>query len=78
MMVIPREDDIVRLYTQLSDEEAREVLNVNGRVDMTKWGPEQLLEVSVETLPMTLTHPVFFSDLQSPVETIRYFVPTRD
>lgn len=45
MMVIPREGDLVRLYTQLSEEDAQEVLNVNGRVDLTKWGPERLLEV---------------------------------
>lgn len=50
MMIIPREGDIVRLYTQLSNEEAREVLNVNGRVDMTKWGPEKLLDVSMDIL----------------------------
>lgn len=45
MMVIPREGDLVRLYSQLSDEDAQEVLNADGRVDMTKWGPERLLEV---------------------------------
>lgn len=47
MMVIPRENDIVRLYIQLSDEDAKEVLNVHGRVDMTSWSPEKLLEVGV-------------------------------
>ena len=45
MMVIPREGDLVRLYSQLSDEDAEEVINAEGRVDRTKWGPERLLEV---------------------------------
>lgn len=45
MMIIPREGDLVRLYTQLSDKDAQEVLKANGRVDLTNWGPERLLEV---------------------------------
>ncbi|EJC99941.1 uncharacterized protein FOMMEDRAFT_22425 [Fomitiporia mediterranea MF3/22] len=58
MMVIPREGDLVRLYTQLSDEDAQEVLNVNGRVDMTKWGPEKLLEICKKQLyPYEITFP---------------------
>ena len=50
MMVIPREKDIVRLYTQLSEEDAQEVLNVSGRVDMTKWSPSKLLDVSSQRI----------------------------
>ena len=45
MMIIPREGDVVRFYTQLSEEDAQEVINVKGRVDLTKWSPEKLLEV---------------------------------
>ena len=42
-MLIPREDDKVRLYIQL---ESRQGVNVtNGRVDKDQMGPEQLLEV---------------------------------
>ena len=45
MMIIPRERDIVRLYTQLSESDAQEVLNV-GRVDLTKWTSSKLIDVS--------------------------------
>ena len=44
-MVIPRERDIVRFYTQLSELDAQEVINVSGRIDLTKWTPAKLLEV---------------------------------
>ncbi|KAL5513388.1 hypothetical protein ACEPAH_3787 [Sanghuangporus vaninii] len=58
MMVIPREGDVVRFYTQLSDEDAQEVLNVKGRVDMTKWSPEKLLEIGKRQLyPYEVTFP---------------------
>ncbi|KAI0073054.1 hypothetical protein K474DRAFT_1604014 [Panus rudis PR-1116 ss-1] len=44
-MVIPRENDIVRLYIQLSDKDV--VINKEtGRVDKTNIGPEQLLQVA--------------------------------
>lgn len=44
-MIIPRERDIVRFYTQLSEMDAQEVINVSGRVDLTKWTPAKLLKV---------------------------------
>ncbi|KZT67328.1 hypothetical protein DAEQUDRAFT_673415 [Daedalea quercina L-15889] len=46
-MVIPRENEIVRLYAQLSDTD---VVDANGRVDKTKMGPQQLLEVANKSL----------------------------
>lgn len=46
-MIIPREGDLVRLYLQLSDDDAKEVLDGKGRVDMTKWGPRRLLDVGL-------------------------------
>ena len=56
-MIIPREGDVVRLYLQLSDEDAKEVINNKGRIDRTKWGPERLLEViSFQTFPLTLSY----------------------
>ena len=43
-MVIPREGDLVRLYIQLAD---RDVVDpATGRVDKSKMGPEQLLDVA--------------------------------
>ncbi|THH01836.1 hypothetical protein EW145_g6846 [Phellinidium pouzarii] len=58
MMIIPREHDVVRLYTQLSDEDAQEVIDVKGRVDLTKWGPERLLEICKTQLqPYEITFP---------------------
>lgn len=42
-MIIPREGDVIRLYTQLTD---RDVLDANGRVDKSKMGPQQLFEVA--------------------------------
>ncbi|PAV19767.1 hypothetical protein PNOK_0470100 [Pyrrhoderma noxium] len=45
MMVIPRENEMVRFYTQLSDEDAQEVINAKGRIDLTKWSPEKLLNI---------------------------------
>ncbi|KAI5120431.1 hypothetical protein M0805_009893 [Coniferiporia weirii] len=45
-MIIPREGDVVRLYIQLSDEDAKEVLNARGRIDKTRWNPERLMEVA--------------------------------
>ncbi|KAI5118756.1 hypothetical protein M0805_004842 [Coniferiporia weirii] len=58
MMIIPREDDIARLYTQLSEVDAQEVINAKGRVDSTKWGPERLLEMCKAQLqPYDITFP---------------------
>lgn len=48
-MIIPREGDIVRLYLQLSDGDAKEVLDVQGRIDKTKWTPQRLMEVAKRT-----------------------------
>ncbi|KAI1791861.1 FAD binding domain-containing protein [Ganoderma leucocontextum] len=43
-MIIPREGDLVRLYIQLAD---RDVIDPDtGRVDKSKMGPEQLLNVA--------------------------------
>ena len=49
-MIIPREGDVVRLYLQITDEEAKEVKNVQGRVDLTKWTPQRLMEVAKRSL----------------------------
>jgi hypothetical protein len=43
-MIIPREGDLVRLYTQLSDTD---VVSLSGRVDKSKMTPQKLLSVSV-------------------------------
>ena len=43
-MVIPREGDTVRLYTQLSDAD---VVGLTGRVDKSKMTPQNLLSVSI-------------------------------
>ncbi|KAH8110740.1 FAD binding domain-containing protein [Phellopilus nigrolimitatus] len=57
-MIIPREGDVVRLYSQLSDEDAQEVLNTKGRIDRSIWGPERLLEICKKQLyPYQLTFP---------------------
>jgi len=57
-MIIPREGDVVRLYLQLSDEDAKEVINAKGRIDRTKWGPERLLEIAKRSLqPYTISFP---------------------
>ena len=63
-MIIPREDDKVRLYLQLAD---KDVLT-NGRVDRSKTGPEKLLEVHVELFSYAMvgkltpiTAPIIFS-----------------
>ncbi|KAI5120427.1 hypothetical protein M0805_009889 [Coniferiporia weirii] len=57
-MIIPREDDIVRLYIQLSDEDAKEVLSARGRIDKTRWTPERLMEVAKRTFqPYTIDFP---------------------
>ncbi|TFK29577.1 hypothetical protein FA15DRAFT_663717 [Coprinopsis marcescibilis] len=45
-MVIPRENDKVRVYIQLEDGQGPSVATTNGRVDKTKIGPEQLLAVA--------------------------------
>lgn len=57
-MVIPREGDIIRLYIQLSDDDAKEVLNVNGRIDKTRWTPERLMGIVQKILqPYTIKVP---------------------
>lgn len=43
-MIIPREDDKVRLYIQLGNKAA--VDSTSGRVDKNKMGPHKLLDVS--------------------------------
>ncbi len=49
---------MVRLYLQLSDEDAKEVINAKGRIDRTKWGPEKLLEIAKRSLrPFTISFP---------------------
>jgi phenol 2-monooxygenase len=42
-MIIPREGDTVRLYTQLSDTD---VVGLSGRIDKSKMTPQKLLSVS--------------------------------
>jgi phenol 2-monooxygenase len=43
-IIIPRENDCIRVYIQLED---KDVINpVTGRVDKERMGPEQILEVS--------------------------------
>ena len=42
-MIIPREDDLIRLYIQLTD---RDALNAEGRVDVAKTSPDKLLSVA--------------------------------
>lgn len=57
-MVIPREGDVVRLYIQLSDEDAKEVLDVKGRIDKTRWTPQRLLHIVQRILqPYTIEIP---------------------
>ncbi|KZT07245.1 uncharacterized protein LAESUDRAFT_758651 [Laetiporus sulphureus 93-53] len=52
-MVIPREGDKVRLYTQLSD---KDVVDAKGRVDRSKMGPDNILEVANKSLyPYTIS-----------------------
>jgi phenol 2-monooxygenase len=46
-MIIPREDDKVRLYVQLGDRDA--VDEESGRVDKSKIGPHELLDASVQS-----------------------------
>lgn len=46
-MIIPREDDKVRLYVQLEDRNA--VDSESGRVDKGKIGPHELLDASVQS-----------------------------
>ena len=47
-MIIPREGNKVRLYIQLSDKDAG-VNAETGRVDKSKIGPEQLMNVARES-----------------------------
>ncbi|KAL5492636.1 hypothetical protein ACEPAI_4083 [Sanghuangporus weigelae] len=57
-MVIPREGDVVRLYIQLSDDDAREVLNAKGRIDKTRWTPQRLMAIAKRSLqPYTIEFP---------------------
>lgn len=46
-MIIPREHDKIRLYIQLTDVDVRDPKT--GRVDLGRFGPEGLLEVSKKT-----------------------------
>ena len=43
-MVIPREDDKIRLYVQLNPKDI--INDATGRVDRTKYGPDEILEAS--------------------------------
>lgn len=43
-MIIPREEDKVRLYIQL---DGRDVIDNTGRVDKSKIGPEKILDVLI-------------------------------
>lgn len=45
-MIIPREDDKIRLYVQLSNKDILDP--VTQRVDKTRMSPESILEVSVD------------------------------
>lgn len=47
-MVVPREGDKVRLYVQLTGETAA-VDPVTGRIDRSRIGPEQLMQVAKKT-----------------------------
>jgi phenol 2-monooxygenase len=42
-MLIPREEDKIRLYIQLSDSDVLDP--ITGRVDKNRMSPEKLLEV---------------------------------
>ena len=56
-MIIPRENDLVRLYIQLTNEEI-ELDRDSGRADRKKMTPEKLLEVARKSFsPYTIeTH----------------------
>lgn len=57
-MIIPREGDVVRLYIQLSDEDALEVRNAKGRIDKTKWTPQRLMEIAKRSFqPFSIDFP---------------------
>ncbi|EJC99951.1 uncharacterized protein FOMMEDRAFT_92013 [Fomitiporia mediterranea MF3/22] len=57
-MIIPREGDIVRLYIQLSDEDAKEVLDAKGRIDKMRWTPQRLMAIAKRNLqPYTIEFP---------------------
>ncbi|KAI9464683.1 FAD binding domain-containing protein [Boletus coccyginus] len=54
-MIIPREGDTVRLYTQLSDAD---VIGLTGRVDKSKMTPQKLVSVSRKIFhPFELSEP---------------------
>ncbi|KAJ4479624.1 FAD binding domain-containing protein [Lentinula edodes] len=54
-MIIPREDDKIRLYIQL---DGKDVVDATGRVDKSKAGPEMILDVARKTLhPFTIKTP---------------------
>ncbi|KAH8091642.1 FAD binding domain-containing protein [Cristinia sonorae] len=55
-MIIPREGDKVRLYIQLSEKDVEKDIQT-GRVDKSKVGPQQLLEVARKTFhPYHIDH----------------------
>ncbi|KAF8159367.1 FAD binding domain-containing protein [Crassisporium funariophilum] len=57
-MIIPREGDLVRLYIQLGD---KDFVDSSGRVDRSKVGPHQLLEVANRSLhPYSIETPESF------------------
>ncbi|KAF9046227.1 FAD binding domain-containing protein [Panaeolus papilionaceus] len=49
-MIIPREDDKVRIYMQLDDKSVANSMMTNGRVDKSKIGPHALFEVAKQHL----------------------------
>ncbi|KAJ3805032.1 FAD binding domain-containing protein [Lentinula aff. lateritia] len=54
-MIIPREDNKIRLYIQL---DGKDVIDASGRVDKSKAGPEMILDVACKTLhPFTIKTP---------------------
>ena len=50
VMVIPREGDVVRFYIQLTNDDAREVINARGRIDKTQWNPQRLMSIAKKCL----------------------------
>ncbi|TCD71733.1 hypothetical protein EIP91_005499 [Steccherinum ochraceum] len=55
-MIIPREDDKVRLYIQLSENDVEKDIET-GRVDKSKIGPQQLMQVAKKAFhPYRVNH----------------------
>ncbi|KAJ3991873.1 FAD binding domain-containing protein [Lentinula boryana] len=58
-MIIPREDDKIRLYIQLDGKDGKDVIDASGRVDKSRGaGPEMMLNVARKTLyPFSIETP---------------------